>query len=97
VNGFLVQSHPENTVGVLTMAGKHVRVLVTPTSDLGKILACMHGTLFFAFALFLLQIIFLLKNQIKFFTWLVILVVILHRPVLLERKLVVICSNWLLV
>jgi 26S proteasome regulatory subunit N10 len=25
------------------MAGKGVRVLVTPTSDLGKILACMHG------------------------------------------------------
>ncbi|CAL5326496.1 unnamed protein product [Camellia sinensis] len=38
-----VQSNPENTVGVLTMAGKGVRVLVTPTSDLGKILACMHG------------------------------------------------------
>jgi 26S proteasome regulatory subunit N10 len=30
-------------VGVMTMAGKGVRVLVTPTSDLGKILACMHG------------------------------------------------------
>ena len=41
----LVQSNPENTVGVLTMAGKGVRVLVTPTSDLGKILACMHGKL----------------------------------------------------
>lgn len=27
------------------MAGKGVRVLVTPTSDLGKILACMHGQL----------------------------------------------------
>uniref|UniRef100_A0A804R5T6 26S proteasome non-ATPase regulatory subunit 4 homolog n=1 Tax=Zea mays TaxID=4577 RepID=A0A804R5T6_MAIZE len=38
-----VQSNPENTVGVMTMAGKGVRVLVTPTSDLGKILACMHG------------------------------------------------------
>ena len=25
------------------MAGKGVRVLTTPTSDLGKILACMHG------------------------------------------------------
>lgn len=43
VCGAKTQSHPENTVGVLTMAGKHVRVLVTPTSDLGKILACMHG------------------------------------------------------
>jgi 26S proteasome regulatory subunit N10 len=40
-----VQSNPENTVGVMTMAGKGVRVLVTPTSDLGKILACMHGKL----------------------------------------------------
>lgn len=43
VCGAKTQSHPESTVGVLTMAGKHVRVLVTPTSDLGKILACMHG------------------------------------------------------
>lgn len=41
-----LQSNPENTVGVLTMAGKGVRVLVTPTSDLGKILACMHGKIF---------------------------------------------------
>lgn len=39
------QLNPENTVGVMTMAGKGVRVLVTPTSDLGKILACMHGEL----------------------------------------------------
>ncbi|KAH7518428.1 hypothetical protein FEM48_Zijuj09G0170500 [Ziziphus jujuba var. spinosa] len=36
-------SNPENTVGILTMAGKGVRVLATPTPDLGKILACMHG------------------------------------------------------
>ncbi|KAF7112322.1 hypothetical protein RHSIM_RhsimUnG0240700 [Rhododendron simsii] len=43
--GAKTQSNPENTVGVLTMAGKGVRVLVTPTSDLGKILACMHGQL----------------------------------------------------
>ncbi|CAA2966574.1 26S proteasome non-ATPase regulatory subunit 4 homolog [Olea europaea subsp. europaea] len=41
--GAKTQLNPENTVGVLTMAGKGVRVLVTPTSDLGKILACMHG------------------------------------------------------
>eukprot|EP00252_Welwitschia_mirabilis_P002638 TRINITY_DN1257_c0_g2_i1.p1 TRINITY_DN1257_c0_g2~~TRINITY_DN1257_c0_g2_i1.p1 ORF type:complete len:406 (+),score=127.00 TRINITY_DN1257_c0_g2_i1:242-1459(+) len=41
--GAKTQSNPENTVGVLTMAGKNVRVLVTPTTDLGKILACMHG------------------------------------------------------
>jgi len=31
------------------MAGKGVRVLVTPTSDLGKILACMHGQYFINF------------------------------------------------
>ncbi|XP_057784115.1 26S proteasome non-ATPase regulatory subunit 4 homolog isoform X2 [Salvia miltiorrhiza] len=41
--GAKTQNNPENTVGVLTMAGKGVRVLVTPTSDLGKILACAHG------------------------------------------------------
>ncbi|XP_035538597.1 26S proteasome non-ATPase regulatory subunit 4 homolog isoform X3 [Juglans regia] len=41
--GAKTQSNPENTVGVLTMAGKGLRVLVTPTSDLSKILACMHG------------------------------------------------------
>ncbi|KAI3960576.1 hypothetical protein MKX01_003750 [Papaver californicum] len=41
--GAKTQSNPENTVGILTMSGKGVRVLVTPTSDLGKILACMHG------------------------------------------------------
>ncbi|KHG27540.1 26S proteasome non-ATPase regulatory subunit 4 -like protein [Gossypium arboreum] len=43
--GAKTQSNPENTVGILTMAGKGVRVLTTPTSDLGKILACMHGNL----------------------------------------------------
>ncbi|KAJ8765044.1 hypothetical protein K2173_010520 [Erythroxylum novogranatense] len=41
--GAKTQSNPENTVGILTMGGKGVRVLTTPTSDLGKILACMHG------------------------------------------------------
>ncbi|XP_059282390.1 26S proteasome non-ATPase regulatory subunit 4 homolog isoform X1 [Lycium ferocissimum] len=41
--GAKTQSNPENTVGALTMAGKGVHVLVTPTSDLGKMLACMHG------------------------------------------------------
>ena len=35
-------AHPENTVGILTMAGKTPRVLVTPTPDLGKVLHCMH-------------------------------------------------------
>lgn len=29
-------------MGILTMGGKGVRVLTTPTTDLGKILACMH-------------------------------------------------------
>uniref|UniRef100_A0A2P2J5K8 26S proteasome non-ATPase regulatory subunit 4 homolog n=2 Tax=Rhizophora mucronata TaxID=61149 RepID=A0A2P2J5K8_RHIMU len=41
--GAKTQLNPENTVGILTMAGKRVRVLTTPTSDLGKILTCMHG------------------------------------------------------
>ncbi|XP_065868656.1 26S proteasome non-ATPase regulatory subunit 4 homolog isoform X2 [Euphorbia lathyris] len=45
ISGAKTQSNPENTVGILTMAGKGVRVLTTPTTDLGKILACMHGTL----------------------------------------------------
>jgi hypothetical protein len=36
------------------MAGKGVRVLVTPTSDLGKILACMHGQFFSVLNLLLL-------------------------------------------
>ncbi|KAG8644048.1 26S proteasome non-ATPase regulatory subunit 4 homolog isoform X2 [Manihot esculenta] len=40
--GAKTQSNPENTVGILTMAGRGVRVLTTPTTDLGKILACMH-------------------------------------------------------
>jgi hypothetical protein len=39
----LLQSNPENTVGVLTMAGKGPRVLITPTNDLGKILQALHG------------------------------------------------------
>lgn len=39
----IMQSNPENTVGVLTIAGKGVRVLVNSTSDLGYILAYMHG------------------------------------------------------
>lgn len=39
----LSQSNPENTVGVLTMAGKGPRVLITPTNDLGKILQALHG------------------------------------------------------
>eukprot|EP01018_Ginkgo_biloba_P001326 Gb_35250 [translate_table: standard] len=41
--GAKTQSNPENTVGVITTTGKGVRILVTPTSDFGKILASMHG------------------------------------------------------
>ncbi|GLJ28445.1 hypothetical protein SUGI_0559660 [Cryptomeria japonica] len=41
--GAKTQSNPENTVGVMTLARKNVCVLVTPTTDLGKILPCMHG------------------------------------------------------
>lgn len=35
------QHHPENAVGVLSMAGEAPRVLATPTSDLGKVLAAV--------------------------------------------------------
>jgi hypothetical protein len=51
------QSNPENTVGVMTMAGKGVRVLSTPTSDLGKILGCMHGMFFFPLKSLVLSVI----------------------------------------
>lgn len=39
--GAKTQHHPENAVGVLSMAGKTPRVLVTPTPDLGKVLSAM--------------------------------------------------------
>lgn len=41
--GAKTQANPENAVGVLAMAGKTPRVLVTPTPDLGKVLNCMAG------------------------------------------------------
>ncbi|EIE26476.1 hypothetical protein COCSUDRAFT_11974 [Coccomyxa subellipsoidea C-169] len=41
--GAKTEANPENTVGVLTMAGKSPRVLVTPTPDLGKILNSMQN------------------------------------------------------
>ncbi|KAF8335003.1 uncharacterized protein EI90DRAFT_3144927 [Cantharellus anzutake] len=41
--GTKTQSNPENTVGVMTMAGKTPEVLVTPTPDVGKILSALHG------------------------------------------------------
>eukprot|EP00274_Cyanoptyche_gloeocystis_P007996 CAMPEP_0196657508 /NCGR_PEP_ID=MMETSP1086-20130531/23842_1 /TAXON_ID=77921 /ORGANISM="Cyanoptyche gloeocystis , Strain SAG4.97" /LENGTH=359 /DNA_ID=CAMNT_0041990665 /DNA_START=75 /DNA_END=1154 /DNA_ORIENTATION=+ len=40
--GAKTQQNPENTVGIMTMAGK-TEVLVTPTQDLGKILQSLHG------------------------------------------------------
>ncbi|BAF26057.2 Os10g0141400 [Oryza sativa Japonica Group] len=43
VVGTKMTSNPENTVGVLAMAGDRVRVLLAPTSDPVKFLACMHG------------------------------------------------------
>ena len=43
--GAKTEANPENTVGVLTMAGKTPRILVTPTTDLGKILNSMQVTL----------------------------------------------------
>ncbi|KAJ3096949.1 hypothetical protein HDU97_005424 [Phlyctochytrium planicorne] len=36
------QSNPENNVGLMTMAGKSPEVLVTLTSDIGKILTALH-------------------------------------------------------
>jgi len=41
--GAKTQSNPENTVGVLTMAGAGVEVRVAMTSDVGKVLAQSHG------------------------------------------------------
>lgn len=37
-----MQAHPENTVGLLTTAGKSARILISGTQDLGKVFACMH-------------------------------------------------------
>jgi 26S proteasome regulatory subunit N10 len=39
--GAKTQHHPENAVGVLAMGGAAPRVLVTPTTDLGKVLGAM--------------------------------------------------------
>ena len=41
--GAKTQSNPENSVGVLCLAGKVPRVLVTPTDDLGQVLNSVHG------------------------------------------------------
>jgi len=37
------QPHTTNQVGVLTMAGRGVELLVSPTDDVGKLLSCLHG------------------------------------------------------
>ncbi|KAJ3082854.1 hypothetical protein HDU99_001386 [Rhizoclosmatium hyalinum] len=37
-----IQSNPENTVGLMTMAGKGPEVLVTLTAEIGKILTALH-------------------------------------------------------
>ncbi|KAG5653282.1 hypothetical protein H0H81_001346 [Sphagnurus paluster] len=39
-----IDSNPENTVGIMTMAGKGPEVLVTHTKDLGQILQALHAT-----------------------------------------------------
>lgn len=41
-----LDSHPENTVGLLTSAGKSARILVTSTQDVGLILASLHDVKF---------------------------------------------------
>lgn len=37
------QTNPENTVGLMSMAGKSPNVMVTLTSDIGKILTALHN------------------------------------------------------
>ncbi|KAF9141968.1 hypothetical protein BG015_001082, partial [Linnemannia schmuckeri] len=41
--GAKTQSNPENTVSLMTMAGKSPKVLVTFTADIGKILTALHN------------------------------------------------------
>ena len=41
--GAKTQCNPENSVGVLSLAGKVPRVLVTPTDDHGLVLNSVHG------------------------------------------------------
>ena len=40
--GAKTQANPESCVGVLSLAGKVPKMLVTPTPDLGKVLNSMH-------------------------------------------------------
>ncbi|KAH9843504.1 uncharacterized protein C8Q71DRAFT_793276 [Rhodofomes roseus] len=39
-----IDSNPENTVGIMTMAGKGPEVLVTHSKDIGQILQALHST-----------------------------------------------------
>lgn len=41
-----MQSNAESTVGLLTLAGRSARILVTSTRDLGRIFTCMHDVKF---------------------------------------------------
>jgi len=41
--GAKTQANPESCVGVLTLAGKMPKVLVTPTPELGQVLNSLHG------------------------------------------------------
>ncbi|KAL4241444.1 proteasome subunit S5A family protein [Abortiporus biennis] len=44
VFGVKIDSNPENSVGLMTMAGKGPEVLVTNTKDLGQMLQAIHAT-----------------------------------------------------
>lgn len=37
------QVNAESSVGLMTMAGKQVEVLCTPTTEHGKVMSCLHG------------------------------------------------------
>ena len=43
ITGVKTQQNPENSVGVLTIAGPRVEVLAAPTPDVAKILAAIHS------------------------------------------------------
>jgi 26S proteasome regulatory subunit N10 len=43
LGGAKLNQNPESTVGVLSSGGKGVNILSSPTTDLGKLLACLHG------------------------------------------------------
>lgn len=37
-----MQSNPENTVGIMSLAGRNPELLVSPTDDMGKIMTSIH-------------------------------------------------------